>query len=79
MVSPPRQTPPQQTPLGRHPQADTPLLGRHPLGQTPPGQTMGYGQQAGSTHPTGMHSCLIIVRSLCKRDLAIHFLTIPFG
>ena len=32
--------------------------GRHPSGQTPPVQCMlGYGQQAGSTHPTRMHSC----------------------
>ena len=42
------------------------LLSRHPPTpeQTPPGQTppmqcmLGYGQQAGGTHPTGMHSCL---------------------
>ena len=27
-------------------------------GQTPPqSDTMGYGQLAGGTHPTGMHSC----------------------
>ena len=30
-------------------------LGRPP----PPSDTMGYGQQAGGTHPTGMHSCCI--------------------
>ena len=30
-------------------------LGRHP--PSPPAQCMLYGQQAGSTHPTGMHSC----------------------
>ena len=31
------------------------------VGQTPPpSDTMGYGQQAGSMHPTGMHSCCII-------------------
>ena len=48
--------------LGRHPSwADTPH--RHPPGRPPtdtPGQTppmLGYGQQAGGTHPTGMHSC----------------------
>ena len=28
--------------------------------------TMGYGQQAGSTHPTGMPSCLILVTALRK-------------
>ena len=27
----------------------------------PSWDTMGYGQRAGSTHPTGMHSCLICV------------------
>ena len=37
---------------GRYPQADT-HLGRHPPVQC----MLGYGQQAGSTHPTGMHSC----------------------
>ena len=41
-------TPPRQTP----PDADTPQA------DTPPAQCMlGYGQQAGGTHPTGMHSC----------------------
>ena len=45
--------PPQRTP-----RADPPL-DRHPPGKTPPAQCMlGYGQQAGGTHPTGMHSCL---------------------
>ena len=29
-------------------------LGRPP---PPPSDTIGYGQQAGGTHPTGMHSC----------------------
>ena len=44
--TPPDQTPP--TPLGRH----------SPLGRHPPVQCMlGYGQQAGGTHPTGMQSC----------------------
>ena len=49
---------------------DTPRTrGRHPPRPDPPGQTpqadtprrvqcmLGYGQQAGGTHPTGMHSC----------------------
>ena len=41
--TPPRQTPPRQTPPPR---------------LTPPAQCMpGYGQQPGSMHPTGMHSC----------------------
>ena len=60
-------TPPGQTPLtllGRHPlPGQTPSQGRqplsrHPLGKSPPwSDMMLYGQQAGGTHPTGMHSC----------------------
>ena len=34
---------PRQTPPGRHP--------------PPPSDTTEYGQQAGGTHPTGMHTC----------------------
>ena len=40
--------PSAQTPLGRHPRVD-----RH----LPTSDTTGYGQQAGGTHATGMHSC----------------------
>ena len=53
-------TPPRQV----HPQAGTPPgrytpLGRYTPGQVHPQQCMlGYGQQAGGTYPTGMHSCL---------------------
>ena len=61
------------THLGRHPpghtlpRADTPQ-GRHPPRQTPPRETptppaqcmLGYGQQAGGTHLTGMQSCLFM-------------------
>ena len=48
----PGQTPPGQTTPEETPPEDPP-------GQTPPAQCMlGYGQQAGGTHPTGMHSCL---------------------
>ena len=37
--------------------------GIHP----PPAQCMlGYGQQAGSTHPTGMHSCSKMISLLTK-------------
>ena len=70
--TPPGQTPPwadtpsqtdvptgQTPPLGK-----TAPLGGHSLGRhTSPGQTspvqcmLGYGQQAGGTHATGMHSC----------------------
>ena len=46
---------------GRHPLwADTPLWGDTPQAEPPPPpQCMrGYGQQAGGTHPTGMHSSI---------------------
>ena len=59
-------TPPGQVPLRQvHPpgQVHTPQAGTpRPPRQGPPGGTplqcmLGYGQQAGGTHPTGMHSC----------------------
>ena len=41
-----------------HLPGQTPPLGRHPPGRHPPAQCMlGYSQQMGSTHSTGMHSC----------------------
>ena len=48
-------------PLSRHPQPDTPsqttLPGRHsPLVQC----MLGYSQKAVGTHPTRLHSCLVI-------------------
>ena len=63
-----RQTPPwadtpraNSPPLGGHPPGTRgrPPTGRHPPGQTRPSAqcTLGYGHQAGFTHPTGMHSC----------------------
>ena len=37
----------------------SPHPGQCMLGYTPlPADTTGYGQQAGGSHPTGMHSCL---------------------
>ena len=65
--APPRQTPPADTPRrhppGRHPPADTPWADTPwavPLRRPPPAQCMvGYGQQAGGTHPTGMQFCNI--------------------
>ena len=39
------------------PEADTPPRTR---GRHPPADTMGCGQQVGSMHPTGMHSCSVI-------------------
>ena len=51
-IHPPEQTPPRS----RHPPGvDTPM---HPHCAVHAGR---YGQQAGGTHPTGMHSCRIIV------------------
>ena len=60
---PPSRHPPGRHPLGRLPWADPP--GQTPpcpvhagIHTPPPGQCMlGYSQQAGGTHPTGMHSC----------------------
>ena len=61
------------TPRTRHPpdQAPPPSRSRHPLPgeQTPPPdhvhppgkQTAAYGQRAAGTHPTGMHSCLLMI------------------
>ena len=56
--------------LGRCPPGRYTPLGRYTLrAGTPPGRytpahprqcMLGYGQQAGGTHPTGMHSCLLI-------------------
>ena len=42
------------TPRADTPQADTPRQ-TPPLAGTPAQCMLGYGQQAGSTHPTGMH------------------------
>ena len=46
-----------------------------PLGQVSPHQCMlGYGQQAGGTHPTGMHSCFTCQQSNVKCHLYfLHF------
>ena len=55
--TPSRYIPPAGTPLGRYT-----LPGRcTPLCQC----MLGYGQQAGSTHPTGMHSCLVEFYAIC--------------
>ena len=56
----PRQTPPWE---------DTPLCPVH-AGIQPPAQCMlGYGQQAGDTHPTGIHSCGVYIRIVTKVSL----------
>ena len=49
-------TPWADTPWADTPKADTPT-GKHPPGRHPRQYFLGYGQQASSTHPTGMHSC----------------------
>ena len=60
-------------PQGRHPPGKTSPLGKHPLGRqpllrpdTPTLNTTRYGQQAGGTHPTRMHSCLNCYGILCR-------------
>ena len=76
---------PRQTPPGKHPpwadtpQADTPLPNAcwdtHPAMQC----MLGYNQQAGGTHPTGMHSCLFLFQQvqnemlLFRKELARSF------
>ena len=82
-TTPPDQAPPleqappdQAPPWSRHPRDQaTPLGTRHPLGPDTPGTRHppgpGTPQQtatiADGTHPTGMHSCYIIVkRILCR-------------
>ena len=72
-----QQTPPQEadTPW----EADTPSPGsRHPpAADTPPGRrhppravhAWRYGQQAGGTHPTGMHTCIFLKPSYFLFDL----------
>ena len=57
-VSPQGGVPGQVHPLGRYnPWVGTPPGQVHPLGA---GHAERYGQQAGGTHPTRMHSCIII-------------------
>ena len=71
---PQEQTPPgpgtlprADTPGNRPPRPGTPPPpgSRHPPGVDPPTtpgkQTAAYGQRAAGTHPTGMHSCFLIV------------------
>ena len=66
-VHPPAGIPPRQVPPGRHtPWQVHPLASTPPRAGTPPGRytpqqyMLGCGQQAGGTHPTGMHCCLSI-------------------
>ena len=55
-TAPPGSRPPGADPLGAEPPS------RHPPEQTPPGAVHAgrYGQQAGSTHPTGMQYCFVL-------------------
>ena len=60
---------PGQTPPGRHPPGQKP-----PQADTPPAQCMlGYGQQAGGTHPTGMYSCLIQNLTLSRQRSGLFY------
>ena len=58
-----RHPPGVDTPRSRHPLEQTTPWSRHPPKQTPPCTVHAerYGQQAGGTHPTGMHTCLGMV------------------
>ena len=60
-------SPPPPWQVHPHPTwAGTPPGQVHPQAGTRPGQVhsrqcmLGYSQQAGSTHPTGMHSCRLV-------------------
>ena len=58
VIHPPRQTPPCQCMLGYTPTAQC------MLGYIPPVQCMlGYGQLAGGPHPTGMHTCINVLKA----------------
>ena len=81
-TQPPAGTIPEQVPPlpGRytHPGRYTTTPGRYTPweGTSPWPQCMlGYGQQAGGTHPTGMHSCLKIFWTRELISLSILFLT----
>ena len=78
--------PPDANPqgLGRPPQmqnhrgwADPPMQTLPGLVRHPPGSTTGYDQQAGGTHPTGMHTCfyIFLVASEAKIYIARRKLT----
>ena len=64
-----------QTPLSRPPNADPPLGWADQAGCRPPRQNPGvwqtppprYGQQAGGTHPTGMHTCFENKTRMCSK------------
>ena len=48
------------TPVGRHPPGIHPPWADTPPQTDIPHDTTRYGQQAGGTHPTGMHTCFDI-------------------
>ena len=50
---------------------NTPRTDTLPLG-IPPSNTTAYGQQAGCTHPTGMHTCY-----LCQQNSSVSFVPHP--
>ena len=49
------------------------------VGQTSHPDTMGYGQRAGSTHPTGMHSCFAGVCLFMVRVVVARYITCNMG
>ena len=65
---------PSHNAMGRQ----TPLQVRQNL--PPPGKdTMEYGQQAGGTHPTGMHPCFLTVFNWCFIILKVACSPVSFG
>ena len=73
--TPPGRYPLVDTPPIRYTPRQVYLPGRYnPLAGTPPGQTplphaqcmLGYGKQVGGTHPTGMHSCVLLFSQMCQ-------------
>ena len=49
------------------------------LGTPRPSDTTGYGQRAGGTHPTGIHSCFVVVFLILNSgDMFTHNLQIAF-
>ena len=63
---------------GLHGRGQTPHTAKaDPRPATPRKDTTGYGQQAGSTHPTGMHSCFYTSLFLEKFGSCCHLLKNP--
>ena len=77
---PDRYTPHRYTPRQVHPRGTVTPRGRYTSQQC----MLGYGQQAGSTHPTGTHSCFSLISDfkgqkfeiLNPDNIDLHFFTL---